>query len=79
MNNISSLVNAILTISPWFIIKIAVLILLVFYLIFAAVLNRQVSLMNQVLEAKFSPFLKFIAVIHLIAILLIFLLVLIFL
>ncbi len=53
-----------LNISPWLIVKVFTLILLLLYIIFAAVLNRQVTLMNQILEAKFSPIIKLISVIH---------------
>lgn len=62
------LVDLIMKISPWSVVKIFILILLLLYVIFAAVLYRQVNLMNQILEAKFSPLLRLIALIHLLAI-----------
>jgi len=71
--------NTIINISPWFIVKIIVLTLLLFYIFFAAILNRQVTLMNHVLEAKFSPLIKLFALIHLLIIIFVFALALIFL
>jgi len=53
------------SISPWFIIKVFVVILLFFYILLAGIVVRQVDLMNQVLEAKFSPIVHFISLIHL--------------
>jgi hypothetical protein len=78
-NNILDIFNIIIRISPWSIVKIFILILLALYIIFAAVLNRQVTLMNQVLEAKFSPIIKLLAIIHLFVTLGLFLIALLFL
>lgn len=63
--NIEQIWTTINNISPWVVVKVFILIILILYLFFAIVLKRQVSLMNQVLEAKFSPFIKFLATIHL--------------
>lgn len=63
--NSSELITFITNISPWLVVKIGILVFLIFYVFFAAILNRQVTLMNQVLEAKFSPVIKLLAVIHL--------------
>lgn len=71
--------NTIIHLSPWLIVKIIILILFLFYIFFAAILNRQVTLMNHVLEAKFSPFIKLFAIIHLLFIIFIFVIALIFL
>lgn len=53
------------SLSPWFYVKIFVLVLLLFYTIFAAICLRQVDLMNQVVEAQISPVLRTIAILHL--------------
>lgn len=79
MNNLNALISFFSRFSPWIFIKIPLLILLGMYVIFAAVLNRQVTLMNQVLEARFSPVLKLIAMIHLLIIVIVFFIALIFL
>jgi len=71
--------QTIVNISPWLIVKIVILILLLMYIFFAAILNRQVTLMNHVLEAKFSPLIKLFALIHVLIIIFIFALALIFL
>lgn len=77
--NIQDIYQTIINISPWFVVKIIILVLLVFYIFFAAILNRQVTLMNHVLEAKFSPLIKLFALIHLLFIIFVFALALIFL
>lgn len=76
---IDKILSSLSAISPWFIGKILILILLVLYIIFALVLNRQVTLMNQVLFARFSPVIKFLAVIHLLIVIGVFVLALLFL
>jgi len=53
------------SISPWSIVKIFILILSFLYICFAGIIVRQVDLMNQVLEAKFSPVIRLISLIHL--------------
>lgn len=50
---------------PWIFIKLFILILLLFYIIFAAICLRQIDLMNQVVEAQISPSLKLIGFLHL--------------
>lgn len=52
---------------PWLFVKFFVVILLLFYIIFAAICFRQIDLMNQMVEAQISPFLRLIGLIHLLA------------
>lgn len=63
--NISLLFKIFSSISPWLIVKIFALIWLGFYIIFAGIIVRQIELMNKILEAKFSPIIRLIALIHL--------------
>lgn len=53
------------SLSPWFFVKIFALTLLLFYIIFALIIWRQINLMNRVVEAQISPFLSTIAIFHL--------------
>lgn len=50
---------------PWAYVKFFLLVLMVFYLIFAAILLRQIDLMSQMVEAQITPALKLIGLIHL--------------
>ncbi|MCL4382253.1 MAG: hypothetical protein M1575_03685 [Patescibacteria group bacterium] len=59
---------------PWIYIKLFLLILLGLYLIFAGICFRQIDLMNQMVEAKISPALRFIGLLHLLAAMTIFIL-----
>lgn len=47
--------------------KLFIATLAVFYVIFAAVIYRQVTLMTQVLDTRISPIVKMVAVIQVIA------------
>lgn len=53
------------SLSPLIFVKIFLLTLLLFYILFAAIVFRQVTLMNRVVEAQISPVLATIAVLHL--------------
>lgn len=53
------------SLSPLIFVKIFLLTLLLFYILFAAIISRQVTLMNRVVEAQISPVLATIAVLHL--------------
>lgn len=57
--------SSIVALPPLFFVKIFLLVLLVFYIVFAAVCYRQVDLMNRVVEAQISPILRMIALVHL--------------
>lgn len=61
---------------PFGFLKIFTLILMLFYIVFAFIVFRQVELMNEMVEAQISPALRLIAMIHLGAALLVFLIVL---
>ena len=52
--------------SVWFLAKIAAIILLVMYLIFALVVVRQVRLMTDTLQLGFESFVKGLSYLHLI-------------
>lgn len=55
----------ILSLSPFFLLKIFFLVGLAFYTVFSLVVFRQVSLMVNVVEAQISPLLKTLAALHL--------------
>lgn len=44
--------------------KVAVVVLLIFYIIFAFIILKQVSVMTETLETEFSPTLKFLSILH---------------
>ena len=50
---------------PWAYVKFFLLVLMVFYLIFSAILLRQIDLMSQMVEAQITPALKLVGLIHL--------------
>ncbi|MFH0863759.1 MAG: DUF5657 family protein [Candidatus Gottesmanbacteria bacterium] len=50
---------------PWIYIKIIILVIAVLYIIFASISFRQIDLMNQMVEARISPVLRLIGLIHL--------------
>lgn len=52
---------------PWGFIKIGILILLAMYIIFAAVVARQQTLMSKVVFIPDTPLLKFMVLLHLFA------------
>lgn len=56
-------------------IKLFALALVFFYFIFALIVSRQVSLMNQVLETSFTPVVRLVTVIQVIAVAILFFLV----
>lgn len=62
------IINSMIAISPFFVLKIFILIGLVFYLIFALVVFRQVKLMLEVIGGTSPNGLSFIAVVHLLAV-----------
>lgn len=45
-------------------VKSFVVLILVFYSVFALILYRQIQLMNKKLPTALSPFLKFVAIVH---------------
>jgi len=59
---------------PWGFTKLAILILIGLYIIFAAIIVRQETLMSKVVEIPFSPILRVTAISHFIASVVIFLL-----
>ena len=75
--NPETILKIIFSISPWFIAKIFIMILLFLYICLGGIILRQVDLMNQVLEAKFSPIIRLVSLAHLIVTIFIFLLALI--
>lgn len=50
---------------PWAYVKFFLLVLMIFYLIFSAILFRQIDLMSRMVEAQITPALKLIGLIHL--------------
>lgn len=52
---------------PWGFLKVAILIMLFMYIVFAAVMVRQEQLMAKVVEIPFSPVLRVVALAHLVA------------
>lgn len=63
--NPEQILVSIVALPPLFFVKIFLLVLLVFYIVFATVCYHQVGLMNRVVEAQISPILRLIALIHL--------------
>ena len=47
-----------------FIVKAFLVLFLVFYTVFALIIFRQIQLMVKALPAPISPFLKFVAIVH---------------
>lgn len=52
---------------PWGFLKVAILVMLLMYLVFAAVMVRQEQLMAKVVEIPFSPVLRIVALAHLVS------------
>ena len=66
--DINSLISFIAGLFPWGYLKFAILILLGFYSVFAAIIVRQEQLMSRVVNISVStPILKTIALLHFIA------------
>lgn len=63
MNGVS-LLTLFLAFFPWGYVKLAILVLIAMYIIFAAVIVRQEQLMSHVVEIPASPLLRLIAVVH---------------
>lgn len=53
-----------LSIDSLILIKSFLILFLVFYVVFAAILYRQVQIMNKKLLSSLSPILKFVAAVH---------------
>lgn len=62
-----------ITITTWFLVKIASLILLGMYLVFALVVVRQIKLMTDTLQLGYEGFVRMLGYIHLIFAILVFL------
>ena len=63
MNPVNTL-NLFLIFFPWGYVKLAILILIAMYILFATVIIRQEQLMSHVVEIPASPALRLIAVVH---------------
>jgi len=59
--------NVVLAFFPWGFTKLAILILVLIYIVFSAVIVRQEQLMSKVVEIPFSPILRVAALAHLFA------------
>ncbi|MBI3380250.1 hypothetical protein HY029_05845 [Candidatus Gottesmanbacteria bacterium] len=70
---IEQFITTFLQTTPFAIIKILVIILLLLHLSFSFVLMRQTKLMTHVVEAQISPLLYSISIIHLLSSLFVFL------
>lgn len=62
-----------ITITTWFLVKIASLILLGMYLVFALVVVRQIKLMTDTLQLGYEGFVRMLGYVHLIFAILVFL------
>lgn len=71
-----SIINLFLAFFPWGFVKLATLVLVGLYMVFAAVIVRQEQLMARVVEIPFSPILRTISLVHLVAVFVVFILVL---
>ncbi|HCM37437.1 MAG: hypothetical protein UV61_C0010G0006 [Candidatus Gottesmanbacteria bacterium GW2011_GWB1_43_11] len=65
--NITDLTQAVLAFFPWGFAKLAILVLIGIYIVFAAIMVRQEQLMAKVIEIPFSPILRLVALVHLLA------------
>lgn len=70
--NQSEIINLITSFFPYGFIKVAILIIVAIYLVFAAIIVRQEDLMSRVVIIPFSPYLRVITSLHLIAVIVIF-------
>jgi len=68
------IIATILSLSPFYFIKICCLTLLLLYLTFAFVLLRQTQVMTKVIEAEISPTIVLLALFHLLGAIFLFLL-----
>jgi len=66
MTSIEEIVQAIVNINVWLVVKIFVLIALGLYIIFGFIIVREVDLMNKTLKGVFNLPIKIIACLHLI-------------
>jgi len=71
---LTELTQLLLSFFPFGFIKIGVLLLILIYLVFAAIIVRQDDLMSRVVEIPFSPLLRLVAALHFFAVILLFLL-----
>lgn len=65
--NPTDFVNALLSFFPWGFLKVAILVMVAMYTIFAAVIVRQEQLMARVVELQLSPIMRLVAIAHFIA------------
>lgn len=72
-----NILNLLLAFFPWGFAKLAVIVLIGLYMVFAVVIVRQEQLMARVVEIPFSPFLRIVSLIHLTAAFMVFILALI--
>jgi len=71
----NQIIEVILSISPFLVAKILILIALLMYVLFAGIVLRQVDFMRHVLtEGRRSSFLRMAAVIHLMLVIIVFIL-----
>lgn len=61
------IVSSLWSVFPWLILKIMILLILLMYIVFAAVIVRQEQLMSRVVAISFLPILRLIGIGHLIA------------
>ena len=59
------MIESLLNISAFSVIKVAVLIFLFIYFLFAIIVSRQISLMSETLDVEFDNVIKFISTLHL--------------
>lgn len=65
--NPTDFVSAIVSFFPWGFLKVAILVMVAMYTIFAAIIVRQEQLMARVVELQLSPFMRLVAITHFIA------------
>jgi hypothetical protein len=74
MTPIEVLFEQLITINIWLIVKLVVLFALGLYLVFAAMVIREVDLMNRTITGTFNLPIKIVAIIHLLLAILVFVL-----
>ena len=69
-----NIIDRVLAISPLFIVKVVVLVLLLMYVVFSGVVVRQIEFMTRVLKEENSGVLRIFALLHFILAIFVFLL-----
>lgn len=64
MSDLPPVISILTAFFPWGFIQLGILVLIAMYIVFAAVIVRQETLMSRVVEIPFSPVLRIVALGH---------------